>query len=429
MELTQSNITVSNTYFFNPNLTPTSQAMRSLVEQVAQEVFDYESLRKDRRKKAEEALGIILCNLAMMASLAKTEMVIQLNVRAMDLGVRYTPTIITYKRMKFVIDSLQEREVVSVSKGGTRRIETIDWYDNPVWVQEATRVGLLKLHDQLSRLGTIEDIRHRASDELVILRDNKQLVSYEETSLTTRMRQELVVLNEHIGRHPVSYLGSNPVDPFAVTLRRHFSDGSFRSGGRLFGHWAQNLPKTERHLLRIDGERVVDLDFGSMHVSLLHAWDGRVMPECDPFIIPGFESHRDFVKKASYCIINSKKPLKRCPEGLRGDLPKGVRWKDLEPAILEHVPLVAQYAYTGAGLRLMRDESDILVSVLLGLAEAGIGFIPMHDGLMVPESQVAYAEHLMIDAYANHTGQPVRIKRTSYPDPATTPEHELQSAA
>ena len=85
-------------------------------------------------------------------------------------------------------------------------------------------------------------------------------------------------------------------------------------------------------------------------------------------------------------------------------------WRDMEEIIFTNVPLFKQYAYRGLGLTLMRLESDILIAVLLDLIERSIGFVPMHDGIMVPESKKALTEMLMLTHYHAHTGQMISIK-------------------
>jgi hypothetical protein len=207
---------------------------------------------------------------------------------------------------------------------------------------------------------------------------------------------------------------------------RIFNNGDWNQGGRLYGYWPMNLSKGERHYLSIDGEPLADLDFGSCFVALLHVHDGTGFdPDApDPFLIKGYEEYRDTIKECAYAILNALHRIKNYPEGIGqedGSRPP-MRWTDMEEVIFAHVPLFEQYRYTGLGLRLMRLESDILIAVLLDLIERGIGFVPMHDGTMVPESKKEVTRHLMLKHYRAITGQGIQIKEKTIRKPS---DHEV----
>ncbi len=185
-----------------------------------------------------------------------------------------------------------------------------------------------------------------------------------------------------------------------------------------------NLRKSERHHLRIDNEPMADLDFGSCFVALLHVYDGTEFdPDApDPFTIEGYEQQRDVIKQCAYAILNAPKRMKNYPDGVieDGSRPPS-RWADMEDIIFTHVPLFEQYAYSALGLKLMRQESDILIAVLLDLIEEGIGFIPMHDGIMVPESKTQLTHDLMLKHYHLLTGQRINVKEKTSRKPPTIP--------
>jgi hypothetical protein len=64
----------------------------------------------------------------------------------------------------------------------------------------------------------------------------------------------------------------------------------------------------------------------------------------------------------------------------------------------------------------------ILIAVLLELIERGIGFIPMHDGIMVPESKKELTRRLMLKHYRAITGQGIKIKEKTIRKPS---DHEV----
>jgi hypothetical protein len=71
---------------------------------------------------------------------------------------------------------------------------------------------------------------------------------------------------------------------------------------------------------------------------------------------------------------------------------------------------------------LMFQESQILVAVLLRLVEEAIPALPMHDGIMVPQSRKARASVIMREASGEFLGNaplPVTEKLIKQPLPGT----------
>ena len=60
--------------------------------------------------------------------------------------------------------------------------------------------------------------------------------------------------------------------------------------------------------------------------------------------------------------------------------------------------------YCGLGHRCQFLESEILVSVLLRLGEAGITALRIHDAVLVPQSAVEIARATMLDVFKQKTG-------------------------
>jgi hypothetical protein len=162
-------------------------------------------------------------------------------------------------------------------------------------------------------------------------------------------------------------------------------------------------------------------------IILLHVHDDTEFdPEApDPFTISGYEEHRDSIKQCAYSIINASKRMSHYPENVdwTDGLEPPMRWRDMEEVIFTHVPLFERYAYKAIGLRLMRQESDILISVLLDLIEKDIGFLPMHDGIMVPENKERLTRDLVLKHYNLITGQRINVKRKEISRPPQEPLH------
>ena len=74
----------------------------------------------------------------------------------------------------------------------------------------------------------------------------------------------------------------------------------------------------------IDDDSVVELDYGQMGLMLLYGLAEATPPEGDLYDLSAYgipTSCRSGIKKVIQAAINSKKPLKRMPQGAREVLP------------------------------------------------------------------------------------------------------------
>ena len=133
----------------------------------------------------------------------------------------------------------------------------------------------------------------------------REWIDYEhDNKESRRFRGEMERINAFLASANLEFHPNGPsiaLDTHRRRLRRYFSMPPWQAdqflqfdlGGRLFGGWWQNLPKHERHRIRIDGEPVVDLDFASMFPRLAYLKVGLAPPEGDLYAgIPGLGNPR-----------------------------------------------------------------------------------------------------------------------------------------
>ncbi|WP_181702730.1 hypothetical protein [Chthonobacter albigriseus] len=174
--------------------------------------------------------------------------------------------------------------------------------------------------------------------------------------------------------------------------------------GRLYGGFWLNMPKERRSRLKLDGEAVAEVDFSAMMPRLAYIAAGHPPPEGDLYDIRlsgSLEGHtRAIVKKATSALLTANRPLRSFPESIDAKARKeaGITWSALRESIRRRHPLIAESFESGAGLRLQKTESDILVLALLKLLDRGITALPIHDAALVPVSRKAEAETAMEDA-------------------------------
>jgi hypothetical protein len=230
------------------------------------------------------------------------------------------------------------------------------------------------------------------------LRDEQgQLIDYNDTERTDRMRRHLEEINEafsgielrlpaHIGERRGDFLVINDsyVNLSQKTLWRIFN-GDWKRGGRFYGPGFQSLPKELRSQLTINGEPVTEPDYPAHHLRILYALAGLSLhPEQDPYAVDGYD--RNIVKRAMLILINARTPR----QAMRAithhlDLAPDDANRLLNELKQKHKS-VESYFHSGEGCRLQRLDSDMTERILLGLfIRQGVSVLPIHDSFVVPQ--------------------------------------------
>ena len=225
-----------------------------------------------------------------------------------------------------------------------------------------------KYHVELVDLG-ISD-----GEETIILKREKNdlwdhggTLEYEDNDLTNLYRDEMSIINQWIRNADLIYM-----EPFngkdkhnyeldCRLLKRYFTRGSFKSGGRLFGGFWQQMKKVHRENLLIEGENIVVLDYSQMTPKILYGYCGSVPQMEDCYHIKGYEYCRKGIKKVFNAMTFSNEPMTRFPKGINSLFPVKTRFKDVSDAIEKEHFRIAHMFYTGIGHYLQFIESQILV--------------------------------------------------------------------
>lgn len=242
----------------------------------------------------------------------------------------------------------------------------------------------------------------------------KALVDYEDTPKTVAMREEVEAVNAALNASDLKLSNMPPPVPMFLTRRFQIDHPEaahdFNQHGRLYGGFWINMAKGDRHLLRVNGEPVADLDFTGMFAQLAYIEACLPRPDSDPY--DGIEGlPRDVVKMGLNALLCRTGPMLRLPSDLRQMVPAGWNAKRLSVAIAERHPRIAPLFGQGIGLRLMFTESQILMVALGELFAQGIPALPMHDGLMVPASREREARNAMARASLSIAGVALPVVR------------------
>ena len=176
----------------------------------------------------------------------------------------------------------------------------------------------------------------------------RELVEYEDTDQTNQMRHNLQLINDRIAtkwidlelsreehrelvvqmaKQDKEQLEESPDDyrPLMLSKRslyRVFNDTEFKTGGRFYGGWWQEIPSKFRDRIIIDGKRTVQLDYSCLHPHILYHEKSLKLKD-DPYqvnLIPSknvedTDGFRKFIKQCFNAMLNSTNEMQRAPRG------------------------------------------------------------------------------------------------------------------
>jgi hypothetical protein len=220
----------------------------------------------------------------------------------------------------------------------------------------------------------LEDLGLSDGEETIILKREKNdlwdhggTIEYEDNDLTNLYRNKMNLINQWIRDADLNYMvpfhekDKHNYDLDCRLLKRYFTRGSFKSGGRLFGGFWQQLKKAHRENLLIDGDDIEGLDYSQMSPKILYGYCSLVPELEDCYLIEGFENYRKGIKKVFNAMTFANKPMTRFPKGINSLFPVKTRFKDVSDAIEKEHFRIAPMFYTGIGHYLQFIESQILV--------------------------------------------------------------------
>lgn len=343
-----------------------------------------------------------------------------------DLG-RYHPAL-RYLAVRAALTLLEGSDLLEIEKGLT-------------WPKGRGRQTRFRANPSLVDLAGAAPLLHRQKlHEPIVLKDSdKNLMAYRNTEQTDRWRRQVREHNEVIGSADIRIaapdidwnedgyvtvpdamkLSSGGRGPMtfrvdADVLKRSFNNGSWREGGRLYGHWAQNLPKERRRQITIDAAPVELLDYGASHISILYAQAGIPL-DGDPYDITGFK--RDEIKLGLLIAINAstekgavralgkKLAEAETPPSVYAERRHLARARQVLEAITTRHAAIEEWFWTGAGLRLQFEEAEVIAGVMKATRRKGIVCLPVHDEIIVSRGRSAsLVQDFMIEEWSNRFG-------------------------
>mgnify|MGYP000946062567 CR=1 FL=1 len=175
-------------------------------------------------------------------------------------------------------------------------------------------------------------------------------------------------------------------------LTRAYINGG-KLGGRLYSDYQLISGKDRPELLKIDGERVVEIDFKASQLNIASLLlDGKPLSD-DPYTVGAIS--RDDMKMVMMYYVNSTNPKSCCvnPSG-----PVGITGVEYDEAIAEfesRYPSLKRLKGTGFGLAAQKIEGDVFMELVRIAMERDTVVLTVHDSIIVKESEAEFWKETM----------------------------------
>ncbi len=173
----------------------------------------------------------------------------------------------------------------------------------------------------------------------------------------------------------------------------------------------QNAKKEYRVNLMINGEKTKEIDLSGSHFTILHGLRGILFdPTLDPYDLPGYprEVIKCFINQSlGHCQFHRRWPkenVERLAE--RGIDLSDYPIADVRTAVLNKHPILDTWKdspYRWQHFHFV--ESEAIIDAMYELAFThNVPALPLHDSLIVPESEIALADAVLKKWFKHHVG-------------------------
>mgnify|MGYP006284354407 CR=1 FL=1 len=267
------------------------------------------------------------------------------------------------------------------------------------WLNIASQISPYReRRDQL-----LQSITRNPDAPLIELRKDGKRMRFNHHPEKWLWLKRIQAYNERLESHQIR-LNGELIPPVVFSITRIFNDGSFDKGGRYYSTF-QGFKSQLRLLLSIDNEPVVEVDYKSLHPSLLYQRAGLPELTKDAYTLDGYP--RKLVKKAFNILINRKKPApatqsliyylnknkqqyvdEKHPVAPTIDKPY---CEALEKAIRDLHKPIEHFFCTGVGLGLQNHDSLLCGSIFdYFLIQTDSIVLAVHDSFIVKQSDLPH---------------------------------------
>jgi len=352
---------------------------------------------------------------------------VQLRRGAYRYSGRYQPSCWRYKTVKTVFDLLERARLIGVIRGSS-------------WSKLCTRVWPINgLKDFVRECADFElDVEFVPMPEVLIFRDqDRHLLEYPETRERTRLRRRVEELNALVAGSSQAFSAGHGMTPQQVKIFQaqrqwcRIFKRNWQSGGRFYRGGIQNVPRSARPHLLIDGQPTVEFDYSGLHATMLYHLEGHAV-DADPYDFVAYPELRDFAKRVLNVLLNAKSRASATsalyniaaggddltdPDEEREDPVTeflelhGLTVSEVIRACCDRHQPIARHFGTGVGLYLQWRDSQLMARIVNHFVRQGVVCLPIHDSARVPLKYGDELEALMLDVYEREFKFPIGVKR------------------
>lgn len=393
-----------------------------------------EGRRTTNREKRKKAVACFVCNT--IRALNKGQDSLHISLRESNfsqvLNGRKTP-LVSYTYTKALLEMAVLKGWIDLDIGG---VDSWQQDEQGNWIPLESHYTTYRILEPLQKL-LFPYLKHENKlwllNNVLHLRDSdSKLMEFPKNNEVKKMITKIKAINKAAKIADFTYKGENMAD---VQFKRIFN-GDFDKGGRFYtdGGVIQCWNQADRLDIQIDGEPVVEMDFGCFHPRMLYDLEGIALREgFDPYYVE-WGGHYDssevraFVKRALLIMINAEhevgargaigKLIADETKAARRAAGKGQEYPKKYGSITSPVAITAlmdelsmrnqsieYYFNSGHGIVLQNMDSQIAEYVLDHFAVRGEVAVSVHDSFIVKESLKEELVSVMREAYIHVVGQ------------------------
>ena len=414
---------------------PGTKHLLSYRDWLYNKIFPYEPGKRQReREKRLKAIEVVVANLGVSISKLSAKKKHRKGTVIIPMGKHWwKDKNLSYNHIRSVVTYLESSRRIVLRRGfascGDKEGRT------------TRMIPTQQLLDDLCGCFTRNEVEYYIAtkpDKPVVLKDDTgHVVPYRDTAFVRKLIQDINQINHINSNFAITYQPPErgnryPVNPFvyAVFIR------NWKSAGRMYGgrHSHINMEQAVRETILIDGESICELDYQSLHISLLYNMVGLSL-EYDPYTVVSSKSElRPLLKQILLSLINDKcseETFLRHLEYRLLNRHTGVdkhkhvlAWEDAVteckynqkllrkynvtlPTIVQefkktHSP-ISMFFHAGVWATLQNIDSKIATEVSLALIRHKNPCLPRHDSYISQKPLVGSLEAAMSKAYESAT--------------------------
>lgn len=352
----------------------------------------FKNFSKKSQYKVRDYLKTLLCNFFVAFRTNKCVSIPRTKSYYSDHN-NFAFSLISYDVFIFCVDFLTAKKYIAEKKGYKAFGDNTKGKTSKYW-------ALPILYSQFNTLD-FSDIFTAKEKEIIMKDQNKIRVNFKGNSETKILRNKLESTNKLYQQFDFrTVLNSDRTTTrLFPRLTAIYNNCSLSDGGRLYclpyrGINYQQLSKQERAKIQINLADTVELDFSTLHLSMLYA-QRNIELLSDPY---SFDCNRNIAKKTILVLINAETEYSAL-KALEKEYKNTLDFKPIIAAAKQYHTPIADCFGSGIGIKLQNYDARIAVNVVSHFTAKGVPCLPIHDSFIVDKRYKEQLKDVMIYSY------------------------------